>query len=230
MIRANDQALIVFIKWPEPGKVKTRLQPELSQQESLELYKAMTEDIVMRFNKQSELDLILFCDSPAASDDMESWLGKKISMVPQSGINLGERMNNAFKNVLEKGYEKVLLTGSDIPALDQKILFNAFAGLEYNDVVLGPSYDGGYYLIGMNQMHPCLFQDMRWSSDSVFNETIKRIHHNKLRYKILSILNDIDTFDDLRDLWNYYQQAMLKNNTVKQSKTFQVLSEIMRII
>ncbi len=221
-----DQALIVFIKWPELGKVKTRLQPELSLQASVQLYKAMTEDIVRRFTNISGFDMILFFDPPSALNKIKAWLGTNQAMIPQSGNTLGDRMHNAFTYTFKKGYKKILLIGSDIPSLELEDVFHGFDGLEHHEIVLGPSPDGGYYLIGMNQINPNVFENIIWSSDTVLGETVKRIQDDKLRYKLLSVINDIDTFDDLLELWNYYQQNLLTCDALKQNNTYQVLSEI----
>jgi rSAM/selenodomain-associated transferase 1 len=142
---------------------------------------------------------IVFFDPPELRKDFEAWLpGSRL--ISQRGADVGERMDNSLRDLLELGAEKAVITGADIPDLTSLIIMEAFAALDHADIVIGPARDGGYYLIGMKAPHPELFQDIQWSTGSVFEETMRRIE--KLRFTCASIttLSDLDTVEDYNRL------------------------------
>ena len=118
----------------------------------------------------------------------------------QNGDDLGARMSNAFRQAFIKGYEQVVLIGSDCYDLDESQISEAFAALHQKQVAIGPAHDGGYYLVGMNDFYPSLFQNKNWSSETVFSETISSIEQENISYHKLEQLSDID---DLQDLMRY---------------------------
>jgi len=118
----------------------------------------------------------------------------------QIGDDLGERMQHAFEFVFKLGHTKAIIIGSDCPTLDAKMLSQALDELDNNEVVIGPSEDGGYYLLGMKRLISRLFENMPWSQPHLFQQSIKLLKHQQITYHLLSTLNDIDTEED----WNAY--------------------------
>lgn len=223
MSKKNNQALILFVKAPRIGTVKTRLQPELTPEQSLLLYQAMVEDLVQQFDDVGFCDLKIFFHPADAYEEMKNWLGSALEYFPQHGNDLGEKMHRAIVEMLDQKYKKVALIGSDIPTMDSTALVQAFTALDDYDVVLGPCNDGGYYLIGMKQPQPGLFETIDWSTSAVLRQTIQRAQMAGLDVFQLPQKSDLDTFADLRDLWSFLNKRNLKAAYAFKSKTFQVL-------
>ena len=136
----------------------------------------------------------LFYDTKIEDDDM--WPGDTFIKSVQSRGDLGDRMLSAFKSVLTME-NKAVIIGSDCPEISQDIIDEAFVELDNNDVVIGPTYDGGYYLLGMKSLHRSLFKDIEWSSHTVYRTTIDAIDKNQLSYKVLAKKHDLDYKEDL---------------------------------
>lgn len=204
---SSQNALIVFIKTPKKGFVKTRLGTHLKPNEILNLYQAFLKDIDHRFSNSDKFDL-WYAISP---DNLDyELLAKHIKLnkyILQNGDSLGSRMNRAFEMFKEKTFSKMVVVGSDIPNISEKILNNAFSKLDTADCVLGPTNDGGYYLIGLKQPQYVLFQDIDWSTNNVFKQTLEKAKKNHIGIKTLSTLNDIDTFEDLQTLKNMLEKS-----------------------
>lgn len=194
-------AVIIFTKYPQNGKVKTRLGKTMGNEFAAGLFKLMAENIfkICLSLPVEDFSLFLFYSEKNERNSVESWVDKRFSLQPQEGADLGERMKNAFRFVFKNRFNKVVIIGTDCPENNTGILLRAFNELLRKNVVIGPSTDGGYYLIGMDKFYPFLFDDIEWSSNSVFKETIKRIKQNKLTFHLLPELTDIDTEKDLRD-------------------------------
>jgi rSAM/selenodomain-associated transferase 1 len=143
-----------------------------------------------------EYERIIFFEPEERKLDFEKWLGNEI-LVPQQGIDLGEKMANAITEILKRG-RKAVIIGSDIPDLDRSIIATAFAMLDHNDIVLGPAKDGGYYLIGMRAPHRRLFKDIPWSTAEVLSRTVEIIKASGLTCWLLSELSDLDTIEDYK--------------------------------
>ena len=114
----------------------------------------------------------------------------------QKGVDLGERMQHAFETAFEQGYQKVLIIGSDLFDLKSIHITTAFDALENHDLTIGPSLDGGYYLLGMKELYPAVFKNKKWGTDSILENTLKDLQQQNV--KLLEALNDIDTFEDLQ--------------------------------
>ena len=198
-----NRALLVFVKNPELGKVKTRLKPELSNEECVAIYKAMVNDLVKNIQTEKYYDIFFFFTPKNSEDVVQQWLGNEFNLVPQSDGDLGKRMNNALNWAFENDYNNAVLIGTDCPTIDQNLIVNAFKNLENLDVVLGPSEDGGYYLVGTKSQQPEIFENIHWSSEVVFSETILRIEDNNLTYSELETRSDIDKYSDLVKLYNF---------------------------
>ncbi|MEO6549029.1 MAG: TIGR04282 family arsenosugar biosynthesis glycosyltransferase [Ferruginibacter sp.] len=188
-------ALIIFAKNPEAGKVKTRLAAAIGNEAALAVYHQLLFHTVSA-TQYLPLDKFVFYSDYIQQEDI--WCNKNYFKELQQGIDLGERMKNAFASVFKKGYEKVTIIGTDCPCLNAEIIVNAFAYLQYNDVVIGPAEDGGYYLLAMDKLHQQLFEGIEWSTGNVLNATISKCDALQLKHYLLPILNDVDEEKDLQ--------------------------------
>jgi uncharacterized protein len=192
-------SIIVFVKNPRPGKVKTRLAATIGDDKALAVYLDMLKHTLNETRKVEADTYIYF------SEETDISIGNNIlpsRKAVQSGKDLGEKMKNAFSEVLNSSGGKVIITGTDCPGINAEILQTAFNLLSGADIVIGPAADGGYYLLGMKALHPQLFQSVEWSSSSVFQTTINRCIENKLDYKLLDMLHDVD---EEKNLVHYYK-------------------------
>ncbi len=198
----NNRSLLVFVRVPEKGKVKSRLAKRIDEQMVIELYECFVLDIIETLKKGGAEFRI--CFYPASSGEkIVRWLGKDHLYMPQEGEDIGERMERAFVGSFSEGREKVLLIGSDIPDLTNSMIDEAFESLERNDAVIGPASDGGYYLIGFKKSSflPDIFHGVAWSTGSVFKETLKIFKELDCNVRILPEWRDVDTVEDLRSLF-----------------------------
>jgi rSAM/selenodomain-associated transferase 1 len=194
------KALVIFVREPELGKVKTRLAKTMGDARALEIYKEMlrhTRDITCGVSA----DKFVFYTELPATNSRFVWDPAIFFTALQQGGDLGERMRNAFELLFSKGYQKLCIIGSDCMGLTSNHIEDAFAALDMNDMVIGPSTDGGYYLLGMKELFTELFSNKLWSTDSVLPETIKNIKSAGKTFHLLRALTDIDTEDD----WNQYK-------------------------
>jgi rSAM/selenodomain-associated transferase 1 len=187
-------ALIIFLKYPELGRSKTRLAKAVGNENALKVYIELLEHTYL-ISKQLKTDKYLFYDKVTANK--MPWGDDIYHTEYQVESDLGGRMNNAFEQLFAKGYERLVIIGSDCYELTQDIIEQAFELLNTSDAVIGPAKDGGYYLLGLRKMIPQLFSDVAWSTDEVFSATVKTLENLNLTYSTTPILSDIDTFEDL---------------------------------
>ncbi len=193
-----QNALICFIKFPEPGHVKTRLAAALGAVPAASLYEAMVERVITEvYPLENDYDLFLFYDDSHSVERFRGWLGESWSFRPQAKGDLGVRLEAATRWAFEADYERVAVIGSDCLGMDQVFVEKAFKALRKNDVVLGPSSDGGYYLIGMRAHSPWLFEGIEWSTPTVFETTVDKVEVRDLALKKLEVRIDVDTIEDL---------------------------------
>jgi len=198
------QALVVMAKAPVPGTVKTRLCPPLSPDMAAKLYRCFLIDIFQRvIGGQGALKVLAYTPESARSEFLSLLPAGPFTLVPQRGKNLGERMAHLFEELCQGGHTGISLIGSDSPHLPPEFLQESMEHLKNPrvDVVLGPSEDGGYYLIGLREPQRGLFQGIPWSTDKVLAETLDRAHHLGLNVALLPRWYDIDTLEDLRRLF-----------------------------
>ncbi|MBN4081688.1 TIGR04282 family arsenosugar biosynthesis glycosyltransferase [bacterium AH-315-C07] len=188
----NKDLLLIFVKKPELGKVKTRLAESIGDMNALVIYKKLLLHTRYTVSKL-KADKVIFYSESIQADDLWNDIGTKEGQI---GINLGSKMENAFKSGFNKDYDRLVIIGSDCHEINHSIIDNAFEKLNSCDVVIGPSNDGGYYLLGMNKLHP-LFSNKQWSHPTVLESTIKDCESQKLNVEMLQSLNDIDHLDDL---------------------------------
>tara|TARA_B110000967_G_scaffold205228_1_gene249319 strand:+ start:119 stop:727 length:609 start_codon:yes stop_codon:yes gene_type:complete len=186
--------IIVFVRNPELGKVKTRLSKTIGDQGALKTYILLLKHTESVLHKVSSEKVVYYSEKIQKND---LWNDARYQKKLQKGVDLGARMQNAFDTAFKDSYEKVVIVGSDLFDLRASHIENAFKYLENYDVVLGPSLDGGYYLLGMKKLHSAVFKNKQWGTDTVFGSTIKNL--NQQNVKLLEALNDIDTFEDLQE-------------------------------
>jgi len=193
-------AVIVFAKYPRNGEVKTRLGETLGDEFAARLYRLMAEytfDVCLSL-PEKDYDVHLYYDNEGQKEPFQKWIPPEFALHLQVGIDLGDRMKTAFNQLFNKGYSKILIIGTDCPQINANIIVKAFEELSVNDVVIGPSTDGGYYMLGMKKQYPFLFDKIKWSSEAVFSITVEKANDNKLSLYILPELIDIDTEADLK--------------------------------
>lgn len=192
----SSNALLIFIKNPEKGKVKTRLAQSVGDDKALKIYLALLQH-TKGIAQSIPADRLLFYSNYIKTQDQ--WPTEDFQKYLQYEGDLGERMLDAFRKALAK-HQKAVIIGSDCASLTPAIVEDAFVKLDSTDIVIGPALDGGYYLLGMKALHPFLFNDMTWSVASVFDETVTRIKAHALTYDTLPTLSDIDYEED----WEKY--------------------------
>jgi len=208
-------ALVVFVKAPVPGKVKTRLSPPLKPEESAQLYTAFLKDSYSQYTQLKDVDLFYFYSGDIAL--LNALLPKQEYWEKQSDGDLGDRIISAFNSILRR-YKKCVIVGSDHPDLPLSYLKKAFSVLDYVDVSVGPSDDGGYYCIGLKKVYPSLFTQMEWSVNTVFLETQRRISQEDLESFTLPEWYDIDTITDLKRFSKNYIKSVFPNTAKELSE------------
>ena len=189
----RNSALIVFVRNPELGKVKTRIAAAVGEVLALEIYLQML-DHTFQTIEQVDADTYLY-----VSHHLNDFADQNFKQSMQAEGNLGHKMYSAFCD-LQDQYQKMVLIGSDCPYITQDLLNKAFTKLEEHDIVLGPSTDGGYYLIAMKQATAQVFENISWSTELVLEQTILQIQTLNFTYHLLEPLTDIDYYQD----WHNY--------------------------
>lgn len=187
--------LIIFIKNPELGKCKTRLAATIGDEKALIVYKNLlqhTKEVALSIS----LDRFLFYAESVNHND--AWSNNKFNKQLQHQGDLGDRMNAAFSLVLST-HSKAVIIGSDCPEINTDVIEKAYNALDNSDYVIGPTHDGGYYLLGMKEPSSFLFMNMKWSVESVFDETVERIKKENKTFEVLQILSDLDYEEDLNN-------------------------------
>ena len=190
----TKEALIIFAKNPEVGKVKTRLAATIGNEAALTIYNHLIAHTIS-ITTDLPIDKYVFYLNEITQND--TWDDNIFLKQLQNGNNLGERMKNAFRTVFENGYKSVVIIGTDCPGLDGDRIMDAFANLDLYDVIIGPSEDGGYYLLGSKCLYSALFENIAWSTSTVLKDTEDKCAELKLNYYMLPLLHDIDEEKDL---------------------------------
>lgn len=190
----NKNALIIIAKYPEKGKVKTRIKG-LSDDERVSLYESLLKHTMSRLGSISGVDTFIAFAPETAHDYFMQFGVRLISVHPG---NLGERMHEAFRAVFHLGYKRAALVGADIPALTPDIIRDSFNVLADNDLVFGPAVDGGYYLVGMRKLIREVFEQVPWSSQETLKRSVEQAHVSGFTVGYTETLSDIDTMEDVR--------------------------------
>jgi uncharacterized protein len=189
----SENLLILLTKMPEAGKVKSRLSSEIGPEKAAEVYAQLLRNTLAQMKATNSAKTIALEGNEALfTEAFGQW-----TIWPQEGNDLGKRMQLAFERAFQIAYKRVVLIGGDCPEMSAKFLESAFEKLNDNDLVLGPSQDGGYYLIGLKKTEPRLFENMQWSHDKVFELSIARAAEQNLKVALLPMLRDIDHLADL---------------------------------
>jgi len=212
--RPNDRRILLFVKAPLLGRVKTRLSKVVGRHEAANLYKCFVSDTIAVL-QQTDFAWRVCYHPPQAANQMIEWLGPSFTYMPQHGNNLGARMADAFNTVFSEGIRSALIIGSDLPDLSTAIINEAFTSIETTASVIGPALDGGYYLIGFNNNSflPAAFEDIPWGTEDVYAKTLNIFQNHKVGYHPLPVCRDIDDYQDLVDFWqrNRHQNSLACN-------------------
>lgn len=224
--------LIVFAKNPIPNQVKTRLLPKFSPEQAASLYRAFLTDWCQTLAELPNIDLVIAYTPPGSQANFQGLIGNDVTYIPQTGVDLGARLTSATQWASENGYEKILLVGSDSPTLPLSYISQAVVGLNSRDIVIGPSVDGGYYLIGFSAeclaaTVPFIFEEIAWSTADVFQQTVKRIQAVEATLKLLPPWYDVDTPEDLAFLHAHLSAMQIADGTVPAVKTQNILLELL---
>ena len=203
-----SETLIIFSRYPQPGKTKTRMIPALGADGAAQLQRKMTEH-TLNTAKQLLSNRNITIEIHFAGGDIElmrQWLGKDLQYVPQVAGDLGEKMRSAFDRAFSLDGQRVVTIGIDCPDIDSTILNNAFDSLQTHDLTLGSAEDGGYYLIGLNRAVPQLFDNINWGTERVLEQTKNIAEKLDLQVHYLPTLSDVDRPEDLA-LWQKYSSV-----------------------
>ena len=214
---ASPNAILFFIKHPTPGKVKTRLASTIGPDAAANAYRGLTAAICPILPE--DVSLYVHFDPPELHREVEEWLTpmlrRRPNYIPQVAGDLGHRMHHAFRTAFNNGHLKVAIIGSDCVDISSSTFDQTWQALETSDGVIGPSADGGYYLLAMSSLHPSLFRNIPWSSPQTLAKTLESARQSNLTIHLLDVLEDIDTEAD----WNAALQRhpLLLSNALTKS-------------
>lgn len=194
------RAVICFTRLPRPGQTKTRLIPLLGKENCVGLQWAFLRDLSAVYEKTEAALFVTYTPDPRW-EELCAVFPQAVDFFPQNGAGLGARMDHAIQNVLRQGYDACVLTGSDLPLLTERHLASAFLALERADVTLGPTPDGGYYLVGMKKPCPAIFRRQVYGVSSVYENALAAAEEAAVTVCPAAPCGDVDTPEDLRELW-----------------------------
>jgi rSAM/selenodomain-associated transferase 1 len=199
-LKPTEALLIIFTRNPEPGKVKTRLAQDVGEITAFKIYNFLLEHTVSVTKNLAVSKEVYYSEAIPQNDIWETEIFTKKF---QKGKGLGERMKNAFQEGFKNGYKNIIIIGSDLYDLQREDLEKAFQLLQEKDAVIGPATDGGYYLLGMNQLFPEVFEDKEWGTSSVLEDTLKDLKGKNIA--LLEARNDVDYYSDIKDHKDFQQ-------------------------
>ena len=190
--------VFIFCRYPEQGRVKTRIASECGDAAALAIYGKMLKAV---FNNLKQSDYSFEIHHTGGSrDEIEFWL-EKMDSRPQAEGDLGAKLSYAVENWFETETEPLVIIGSDQIEIDNAVLIEAEKILQSKDIVLGPAEDGGYYLVGMTKAQIEIFKDISWGTETVLAETVQKLNDNGLTYGLLPVKSDIDYLKDVPKEW-----------------------------
>ncbi len=193
-MKHGKRLLIIFYRNPELGKVKTRLAATVGEEKALAIYLSMASHTRTIADQVTTDKVIYYTDF---IDREDNWPKEKFGKQLQHGSDLGERMANSFADGFSAGFERICIVGTDCFELTAEIITQAFHELEQMEVVIGPAKDGGYYLLGMTRLIAPLFKNKKWSTDTVYSDTVKDLNEIGQNFFQLQPLTDVDEEKDL---------------------------------
>jgi len=214
---SHERCLIMFAKYPEKGKVKSRLILEGDKGLVADLYRYFIEDLLERLSA-GDYRFWMAYDPPEKENDFIELFGDGFLYTPQMGADLGIRMYNTFTSCFLKGFQSVVIIGSDSPNLPGRIIEEAFESLDRYGAVIGPTWDGGYYLIGFSRdsLSGRVFENIMWGTDNVFQETMERFRKDGVLVHVLPKWRDIDRPEDIRSLMKESAESdFAKSRTIR---------------
>lgn len=230
MGRSTSKALVVFTRYPEPGKVKSRLEAGIgSPSMTADLYRCFVMDVLDA--ARSVHDTIIISYDPSMKERAyREWLGNSFEYLKQRGDDIGARMFHAFEDVFQSGYQSCFLIGSDIPDLPAKVISDGLRRLDSVDAVIGPALDGGYYGIGFikEALSGDYFYNIQWGTYSVLSATITCLESAGIEYVSLPEWGDVDTLDDLREMYSRSHPGIFKkSHTMKYIRAHHLFQSIL---
>jgi rSAM/selenodomain-associated transferase 1 len=220
----NQKALVLFARDPVAGKVKTRLKQILDEETTLRLYTSFLKDSIDKLFQLQDIQRLIGITPSLSSGFFDPWNeDPRVELFIQQGDDLGDRMRNTFAQQLSAGCEKVVIIGSDSPTLPIEYIERAFASEK--DIVLGPSTDGGYYLIGLNRKLADVFSGISWGTDRVLEQTLARIREQAAQLELLPVWYDVDLPEDLRFL-KVHSDLMVQSGLQAPGATSQMLGRL----
>ncbi len=223
MNKETNNCILLFVKYPEPGKVKTRLAETVGADAAAKLYSLFVKDILITL-RDTEQKIVVCYDDRWPKEQYVQWLGNGMSFVAQQGQGLGQKMKNAFINAFDRGIDNAIIIGSDIPDIPAEIFTRAFAALGKHPAVIAPTADGGYCLIGFSAKGflPDIFDNIDWSTEKVFDQTMQIFQHHKTNHYSLDQCFDIDIISDLKKLL-----ARNKNTGFENTESFKYATQFL---
>lgn len=200
----SGQALLIFARNLRYGQVKTRLAATVGHDRAFQIYKQLLEHTAAVTSSVPGEKMVFYSEQIDCGDE---WDARVFEKHVQSVGDLGERMHHALATILDKGYPKAVIIGTDCFELTSTIIMNAFVYLEKHDVVIGPAKDGGYYLLGIKKLQAALFKNISWSTDKVLHQTLTVCEQHSLSTCLLPELSDIDDEND----WKTQSEQRLLN-------------------
>jgi len=224
MTRTSAQALILFAKDPVAGQVKTRLSSLLDNSTTLNLYHHFLSDSIEKVCSVAEADRFIGIASNSQTGYFEDVSRRRsVQLFVQEGDNLGERMRRAFEDRFKEGYERVVIIGADSPTLPTAYIEQALQSKK--EVVIGPSTDGGYYLIGMQGKVTDVFEGVSWGTDQVLSETLDVLKGQRAEAELLPVWYDVDLPEDLRFLKTHLEW-MVHSGLQENKATLEFLNQL----
>jgi hypothetical protein len=201
-VTTPPDAILVFVRAPEAGRVKTRLAAEIGGEAALRVYRRLAEHAVAEARALGAEVAVRIHFTPATGGEaVRAWLGAGATYLPQGEGDLGTRMRMAFDAAFAAGHPRVVIIGSDLPHLSAEVLRRALRLLDAHPAVIGPAADGGYYLLGLREMVPGVFDGIAWSTGEVLGETLTRLRAAGCEPAMLETLRDVDVAADLPPGW-----------------------------
>jgi rSAM/selenodomain-associated transferase 1 len=198
---SGTRAIVIVAKAPAPGQTKTRLAPPLTFEDAAALYQAFLLDTVdAALAVGWERVTIVHPHQSGVAQALRQLVPSTAALQPQRGVGLGDALSSAFESQFDLGFDRVVLIAGDTPTLPLPVLDRASEALERHDVAIGPSADGGYYLLGLRSFQPGLFQGISWSTEVVFEQTLAKAAELDLAASVLPEWYDVDTVAELRRL------------------------------
>lgn len=214
--RLARRVLLMMCRYPRPGKVKKRLAADIGETAAADTYRYCAENLFAAADGlNGGVEKCLYVADAGDEEAVREWTGGRFSVRTQPEGDLGVRLTDGFARAFGDGAKKVIIAASDVPGIDTEILQEAFDSLEKNDVVVGPSPDGGYYLIGLTKERPLLFEDIPWSSDLVLANTLLRTLSPELKVHLTLIRRDIDDIEDY-DWWFNSEEMVTEDGELKR--------------